>query len=55
MEILENEMHGMAKEIPEEETYNEYGDAARKIEIESVGEHGAFARIPFSGIPEGVH
>ena len=34
--ILENEMPGMRKEIPKEETNNKYGDAARKIEIEAV-------------------
>ena len=28
--ILENEMPGMRKETPEGETYNKYGDAARK-------------------------
>ena len=34
--ILENEMPGMRKEIPKEETYNKYGGAARKIEIEAI-------------------
>ena len=34
--ILENEIAGMRKEIPEEETKNKYGDAARVIEIEKL-------------------
>ena len=29
--ILESEMPGMRKEIPKEETYDKYGDAARKL------------------------
>ena len=29
-------MPGMRKEIPEEETYSKYGDAARRIEIEAI-------------------
>ena len=33
--ISENEIPGMRKEIPKEETYK-YGDAARKIEIEAI-------------------
>ena len=51
--ISENEMHGVGKEIPKEETYNNYGDAARKIEIEieAIEKHGAFIRIPFCRIP----
>ena len=51
--IAENETTGMRKEIQKEETYNKYGYAARKIEIGAIGEHGAFIRIPFSGIPDG--
>ena len=50
---LENEMPGMRKEIPKEETYNKYGDAARKIEIEAIEKHGTFIRIPFGQIPTG--
>ena len=46
-------MPGMRKEIPKAETYNKYGDAARKVEIEATGKHGAFKRSPCSGIPEG--
>ena len=38
--------------IQKEETYNKYGDAARKVEIEAIEKHGAFIRVPFSGIPE---
>ena len=34
--IPESEMPGMRKEIPNEETYNKCGDAARKIEIEAI-------------------
>ena len=51
---MENEMPGTLKEIPKEETYNQYGDAPRKIEIDEIGKHGAFIRVPFSGIPEVV-
>ena len=49
--ILENEMPGMRKEIPKEETYNKYGGAARKIEIEAIEKHGTFIRVPFGQIP----
>ena len=45
--ISENEMTGMRKEIPKAETYNKYGDAARKIEIEAIWKHLDFARPPF--------
>ena len=45
--IPENEMPGMRKEIPKEETYNKYGDSARKIEIGAIGKRGTFIRIPF--------
>ena len=40
---FENEMPGMVKEIQKAETYNKYGDAARKIEIDAIGKHGASA------------
>ena len=44
----------MRKEIPKEETRNKYGDAARKIEIEAIGKHGAFIyEYFFSDIAEG--
>ena len=46
-------MPGMRNEIHKEETYIKYGDAARKVEIEATGKHGAFKRSPCSGIPEG--
>ena len=46
-------MPGMRKEIPKEETYTKYGDAARKVEIESTEKHGAFSGVPFSEIPDG--
>ena len=49
-----NEMPGAGKEIPKEETYNKFGDAARKIEIGAIGKHGTFARIPFAEIPNGA-
>ena len=38
--IMENEMPGMRKEIPKDETPNKCGDAARKIEIEAIGNMG---------------
>ena len=31
-EILENEMHGMRKEMPKEETYSKYCDSDRRLE-----------------------
>ena len=43
----------MRKEIQKEETQNKYGGAERRIEIEAIGKHGAFIRVPFSEIPEG--
>ena len=43
-------MQGARKEIPKEETYNKYGDSAGKVEIDAIGEHGAFTR-PFFGNP----
>ena len=42
------------KGIPKEETYNKYWDAARGVEIEAIGKHGTFARMPVSEIPDGV-
>ena len=53
-EISENETPGMRKAIPKEETYRKYGDAPRNVEIEAIGKHGAFNRVPFSGIPDGI-
>ena len=43
----------MRKEIPKEQTQNKYMGAARKIEIDAVGKHGTFIRVPFSEIPDG--
>ena len=43
------------REIPKEETQNKYGDAARKIEIETIEQHDNFIRIPFSAIPEWIY
>ena len=40
--------------IPKEETYNKYGDSARKIEIGTIGGDVAFARIPFSEATAGA-
>ena len=34
--ILENEMPGVGKEIPKEETYNKYGEAARKLKLKQL-------------------
>ena len=53
-EILENETPSIRQEIPKEETYDKYGDASRKIEIWAIGEHGGFARIHFTVIPQAV-
>ena len=47
--ISENETHGVRKEIPQEETFSKYGDAARKVEIEAIGKHGALMGDTFLG------
>ena len=39
-EISENEMPGMRKGIPKEETFVKYGDAAREVEIDSIENAG---------------
>ena len=46
-------MPGMGKEVPMGETYNKYGDAAREVEIVTVGKRGAIVGIPYYEIPEG--
>ena len=51
--IIEREMHGAGEAIQKEETYNKYGGAARRIEIEAIGEHGTFVRTLATEIPEG--
>ena len=51
--ISGNEMRWARKEIPKEETYNKYGGAARKIEIEAIEKHGAFIRISPGQVPIG--
>ena len=44
-EITEQEMHVARKEIQREETYNTYGVAERRIQIEALEDHGAFVRV----------
>ena len=44
------EMPGMRNDIHKAETYNKYGDDARKIEIASLGKHDTFIRVDSSGI-----
>ena len=46
-------MPGMWGGVQKEDTYNKYGGAAGKIEIDAIAKHGKFTRIPFSGIPDG--
>ena len=53
--ILENEMPGMRKEIPKEETYNKYGDAARKIEIGQLGNMALLSEFPLQKFLMGHH
>ena len=48
-EISENEMPGITEAIPIGETYNKYGDTARKVEIGAIGKHGGFSRSPYRG------
>ena len=40
--IIEQEMPGMRKAVPKEETSNFYGGAARRVEISALEGHGAF-------------
>ena len=46
-QILENEMPGMRKAIPKEETQNKYGGASRRIEIEAIQKHGDCRKSSF--------
>ena len=46
-------MPGMRMGIPKEETYYKYGEDDRKVEIEAIGKHGTFGRIPSSEVPDG--
>ena len=48
-EISENEMPGMRKEIPKEETFIRYGGAARKVEIEAIEKTWGFQKNKFLG------
>eukprot|EP00397_Hematodinium_sp_SG-2012_P063731 GEMP01088629.1.p1 GENE.GEMP01088629.1~~GEMP01088629.1.p1 ORF type:complete len:287 (+),score=34.28 GEMP01088629.1:119-862(+) len=50
--IIENEYPGCRKEIPENETWNIYGDCARKIEIAAYHEYGAIERTKKSSLPK---
>ena len=38
--------------IPKGETYNNYGDPARTVGIDSIEEHGTFVTVGISEIPE---
>ena len=40
--------------VPKEETYNKYGGAAGKIEIEAIEKHGILWRYPLRGYRAGV-
>ena len=50
--IIEQDMHGMRKGIPKEETYNYYGDAPRRVEIAALGDHGPFSRVSSKDVPK---
>ena len=52
-QILANEILGVRKEMPGEETDNKYGDSAREIEIGNLGKLCGFKRILFNEIPNG--
>ena len=47
-------MPGMRKEFPKEETYNKYGDAARKIEIGAIENTELLYESPFLEFRNGV-
>ena len=51
--ISENVTPAIWNAIQGDETYEKYGVAARKAEFDATGDHGAFAGIHFSGIPDG--
>ena len=50
--LLEAEYPKMRKEIPECETKNKYGDAARKIEIQAFKDNGAVTLVKLSKVPK---
>ena len=49
--IIENEYPGMRKEIPENETFNKYGNAARLIELAEFENRGAVEVISKENVP----
>ena len=50
--IIEREMAGIRKGIPNWGSYNCYGNAGRQIEIGDLGEHGAYIRAPRRNPPK---
>ena len=51
---LENEMAGTRQGIPNGETFNKYGGAARKVGIDAIGEHGDFERMSLGNSGRGL-
>ena len=51
--LIELEQIGSRREIPEGETFNHYGDAARKRELKAYYERDAIEEIKRSSIPKG--
>ena len=52
--IIENGFPGMRKEIPEAETFNKYGDAARAIELQEFRSREAVKPVHISQVPRGA-
>ena len=50
--IIEKEMQRARKEIPKEETYNCYGNAARKVAIRELEERGTLLRAMSKDTPK---
>ena len=52
--IAEKETPTTRKGIPKEETYNKYGEAARKMEIDAIWETWGIRENAFSEIPDAI-
>ena len=50
--IIELEQIGARREIPENETFNRYGNEARKRELKSYDQYGAIGRLGWENVPE---
>ena len=53
--IIELEQIGARTEIPESETWNKYGDAARLKEVNDYHSYGAVELVPWAKVPKDAH